>query len=190
MGKCESASRFVQTNRNHPILSGLWTLTPSVMIRVHLMIGVTVRSSEVTWGNNPFFANNLRQDGDKNTQMVPNDLARQGDSEDMHIDLLGSWPDLDMTWTKVRFRNWQILLLTFQGQNAYDPNRLDEINTMVSFYFHVSHSKISNEKPFSQKSIIFHLMISPPNLLTLGQIWSENVTGAWKELFNACFNSS
>ena len=36
------------------------------------------------------FANNSRQDVDRDAQMVPNDLARQAASEDMHIDLLRS----------------------------------------------------------------------------------------------------
>ena len=52
---------------------------------------------EVTRGQNPVFANNSRQEGDREAQMVPNDLARQAASEDMHIDLLRSRPDLDLT---------------------------------------------------------------------------------------------
>ena len=39
MGKHENASRFVQTDQNHPILSGSWPLTPSVQIWEHLTIG-------------------------------------------------------------------------------------------------------------------------------------------------------
>ena len=65
---------------------------------------VTGRSSEVTWGHNPFFANNSWQDEDRDAQMVPNDLAYQSGLEAMHIDLLGSWTDL--TWPEVRFWNW------------------------------------------------------------------------------------
>ena len=52
------------------------------------------------------FANNSRQDVDRDAQMVPNDLARQAASEDMHIDLLRSWYDLDLTWTEFKFCNW------------------------------------------------------------------------------------
>ena len=71
--------------------------------QVNWWSGVTGRSSEVTWGHDPFFANNSRQDGDRDAQMVLNDLASQATSEDMHIDLLESWPDLYLTWPEVRF---------------------------------------------------------------------------------------
>ena len=91
MGKYENASRFAQADRNHPMLSGSWPLTHlwwSGCNWRHLML------PEVKWGHNPFFANKSRQDGDRDAQMVPNDLARQAASKDMHVDLLGSWPDL------------------------------------------------------------------------------------------------
>ena len=52
-------------------------------------LGVTGRSLEVKWLHNPFFANKSRQDGNRDAQMVPNDLAHRADSEDVHIDLLG-----------------------------------------------------------------------------------------------------
>ena len=57
----------------------------------------TGRSYEVT-RSNPFFANKSWQNRDRDAQMTPNDLARQAALEDMHIDILGSWPDLDLTW--------------------------------------------------------------------------------------------
>ena len=42
-------------------------------------------------GHNPFFfANNSRQHGDIDTQIFPNDLARQAAWKDMNIDLLKS----------------------------------------------------------------------------------------------------
>ena len=40
--------------------------------------------------HNPFLANNLREDGDRDVQMVPNDLAHQAAQADVHIDLSGS----------------------------------------------------------------------------------------------------
>ena len=48
------------------------------------------KSYEVTWGHNPLFANDSRQDGDIVAQMVPSDFARQSASNDMHIGLLGT----------------------------------------------------------------------------------------------------
>ena len=56
-------------------------------------LGATVDlgSQESHRGHNPFFfTNNSRQHGVRDTQMLPNDLARQAASEDMHIDLLKS----------------------------------------------------------------------------------------------------
>ena len=42
-------------------------------------------------GLNPFFAGKWRQNGEKDTQMGPNDLTRQATSKDvqLHTDLLG-----------------------------------------------------------------------------------------------------
>ena len=126
--------------------------------------GFTGRSSEVTWGRHPFFANKSRQDGDKDVQMVPNDLAHQAASEDMHTDLLGPWPDLDLT-------RGQILKLTFQGQKFMFRNGSTR-RIRCHFHFHISHiQKVINEKPSPWKTIIFYSMTSGAKLLTLGQIW-------------------
>ena len=46
---------------------------------------------------NLFSTNDSRHDGDRDAQTVPNDLARQDASEDMHINLLGSWLDLELS---------------------------------------------------------------------------------------------
>ena len=119
--------------------------------------GVSVRSSEVTWGHNPFFFfNNSWQDGDRDAQMVPNALTRQAASEDMHIALLGSWPDFDMTWG-------QILKLTFQFQKVYIPNRLDKANTMVSFSY-LSYQRNYQWITISLKNDNF----------SLDDLWSQN----------------
>ena len=64
---------------------------------------------KVIWGHirwQSVFTNNSWQDGDRDAQMLPNDLARQFCPEDMHIDLHGSWPDLDLTRPVVIFWNW------------------------------------------------------------------------------------
>ena len=75
--------------------------------------GVTGRSPEVKWRRNPFFANKSRQDGDRDAQMVQNDLARRATSGVVHIDLLGSWSDLDLTWPEVKFSNWPLKIKKF-----------------------------------------------------------------------------
>ena len=54
---------------------------------------------KVIWGHNSFFANNSWQYRDREAQMVPNDSAGKFGSEDMHIDLFGSWPDLTINWS-------------------------------------------------------------------------------------------
>ena len=95
--------------------------------------GVTGRSPEVKWRYNPFFANKSRRDADRDAQMVPDDLARRAASDDVRIDLLGSWSNLELTWG-------QIFKLTFQDQKVYVSNLLDEANTMASFlccYLHI-----------------------------------------------------
>ena len=72
------------------------------------------------------------------TRMVPNDLARRDTSEDVHIDLLWSWSDFDLTLT------WgQILKLTFQFKKVHVSNRLEKANTMVSLLFsYLSYQKV------------------------------------------------
>ena len=92
MGKYENASGFAYTDRRHPMLSGSRPLIPSVIIRVQLTIAGHGEVAGVKWGHSPFFANKSLQDGDRDAQMVPNDLARRAASKyvQLHIDLLGS----------------------------------------------------------------------------------------------------
>ena len=142
---------------NQPILSGSSPLTPSVMIQVQLMI-VTGRSPEVKWDHNNFFANNSRQDRDRDVQMVPNELARQAASENMHINLLRSWPDLDLTWG-------QILKLTFQYQKVNVSNWLHELKMIVSF-LSLCHSY---EKSYQWKTISVK-----SDSFSFDDFWSQN----------------
>ena len=143
--------------------------------------GITGRSPEVKWRHDTFFANKSRQDGDRDAQRMPYDLACRAASEDVHVDLLGSWFDLDLTWG-------QIFRFTFQVQKVHVSNRLDEANTTVSFLFHISHIKKGiNEKPSPWKTTFFIWWPLELQLLILGQIWSENVTGTWGELINSFF---
>ena len=68
-------------------------------------------------GQNPVFANDMRQNGIY-TQMVPNDLAHQPASNDMHIDLLRSFIHTALTSARPD-QTWDhILKLTAQGQKC------------------------------------------------------------------------
>ena len=62
--------------------------------------GVTGSSTGVKWGHNPLFANKSWQDGDKDAQMVPNDLACRSATANLRTTLLGSW--LILTWPGLR----------------------------------------------------------------------------------------
>ena len=105
--------------------------------------GVTGRSYEVTWGHNPFFANNSWQDEDRDAQMVPNDFARQSGSEDMHIDLLGPWPDLDLTWPEVKFWNGHFMVKRYIFRTVSTSG-----TRLCHFHFRISIiKKVNNEKP-------------------------------------------
>ena len=126
-----------------------------------------LRPNEFKWSHNPFFANKPRPDGDRDTQMVSNDLVRRAASDDMHIDLLG-WicrkgvfllGMMSLTWhLPTRGR---VLKLTFQGKKVHFPNRLDKANTMVSFLFsYLSYQKVINEDQLREKPEFCHLMIS------------------------------
>ena len=233
--------------------------------------GVTWKSPEVKWRHNPVFANRSRQDGDRDAQMVPNDSARRAASEDMHIDLLESWSDVDLTltWLEVKFSN-----LPFKVNDYMLRSGLARRLRWHHFHFRFTYiKKVINEKPspktkkektkwnnFSFDDLwssylasissrrgptwlgcnvpatktrkllgfgplffgggansVFYFLIfiikfyfifplrgggrghgpraPPPSYvpalepkpLTLGQIWSENVVGAWGKLPNAFF---
>ena len=116
MGKYENASHFALTDRNHPILSVSWPLATPVQVRVQLTMG---GHGKVTWGqmrSQSLFYQKSRQDGDRDAQMMINDLAHRAALEDMHIDLLGhnltlTWPCPDLIWG-------QICKLTFQSKKC------------------------------------------------------------------------
>ena len=132
--------------------------------------GVTGWSPEVKWCHSPFFANKSWQDGDRDKQMVPNDLARRAASDDVHTDLLLGH-DLTLTWPEVK--------LTFNIKKYMFRIGLTRRTRWCHFYFRISHiKKVINEKPYlSMKIIIFHLMTSGAKTIDLGQIWSKIVTG-------------
>ena len=58
------------------------------------------RNSMVVRWSHMDHRNKSRQDGDRDAQMAPNDLAHRAALEYVHTDLLGSWSDLDLilTW--------------------------------------------------------------------------------------------
>ena len=107
--------------------------------------GVTWKSPEVKWRHNPVFANRSRQDGDRDAQMVPNDSARRAASEDMHIDLLESWSDVDLTltWLEVKFPN-----LPFKVNDYMLRSGLARRLRWHHFHFRFTYiKKVINEKP-------------------------------------------
>ena len=59
-----------------------------------------------------------------------------------------------------------------------------------NFHFRISIMKNVIDKKTSPWKDIFYSMTSEPKLLTLGQIWSKNVTGEWRELHNVFLSDS
>ena len=129
-GKYENVSCFTWANQNHPILSGSWPLTPSVTIRVQLAVG---GHREVQWGHSLFFDYKSWHDGDRDALMVPNDLTHWAATENVHVDLLGSWSHLDLTWPDLT--QGQILKWTFQGQKVHSEPDQWCIHDAVIFIF-------------------------------------------------------
>ena len=142
--------------------------------------GKSPGSNEGKWGHNTFFANKSRPDGDRGAQMVPNDLTRRAASYDVHINLPGSWSDLELTltWPEVKFWNWPFKVKS----TCSEPT-----NTMVFRIFHIKKVIKENHPRAKRYSIWWPL---EQTLLTYGQSWSENVTRAWRELPNTFLNSS
>ena len=89
--------------------------------------------------------------------MVPNDLARRVASEDVHIDILGSWSELDLT------SNFETEL--FQDQEVRISNRLNEANTLVPFLIFVS--------PTS-KTLLTKNHLSEKQQFSFDDLWSQN----------------
>ena len=105
--------------------------------------------------------------------MVPNDLARRAASEDVHIDLLGSWPDLGLTltWPEVRFWNWLLKVKKYMLRigSTWPRRWCHFILSLIK--------KAINEKTVPVKNDNFYIWWRlEPKLLTLDQIWSWNVT--------------
>ena len=176
--KLTKATQFFQDHNHSP---NLW------WSGCNWWLGVTGRSSGVTWQHNPFFANNSRQYGDRDAQILPNDVSCQAASEVMHIDLLGSGSDLDMTWG-------QILKSTFQGQNVDIPNRIDEVYTVHDGVIYIFKSLISKKLQMKthlhEKRLFFIWWPLESKLFSSGQIRLQNVTPAWRELSHALLNFS
>ena len=141
--------------------------------------GVTGRSPKVKRRHNRFFfSNKSRQDGDKDAQMVPSYLARRAASEVVHIDLLGSWSDLDLTWPEVKFSNWPFKVKKYMFRTG-----LTRRTRWCHFYFRFSHI----EKVINEKMAIFHVMNSEAKIIDLRSNLIKKVSGAWGDLPNAFF---
>ena len=165
-GKYESDSRFVLTNRNHTIISESWPLTPFVIIREQLMIAGSMegqlRSHDVTICFPPITRDRMEIQTYKWCQTT------QYASEDMHIELLGSRPDLDLTWPEKRFWNWYFKVEKYMIRTGSKRR-----TRWCQFHFHVSHQKSYQWKPSPRKKRFFFIW-GPlePKLLSLGKIWS------------------
>ena len=148
--KPNKTNQFFQDHGHSP---HLW------WFRCNWWLMVTGRSPEVNWGHTLFFANNSRQDGDRYAQMVPNDMACQVASKDMHIDVLRSWPVLDLTLTwrpEAKIWNWPFKVIKQMFRTGSTGQ-----TRCCHFSFHVPHiTKVINEKPYPWKTKTFHLMTS------------------------------
>ena len=129
---------------------------------------------KVTWGHMRsqfvfFFANNSRQDGDRDAQMMPNDFARQTVSEDMHIGLQGPWPTL--TWPDLR-SDFEIDLSGPISTWSKLARRGEHDGVIFSFIFLIK--KKNQWKAIHAKNDDFFSWwpLEAPKLLTLGQMWS------------------
>ena len=136
---------------------------PIKMTREKLTIGVTGRSPEVKWGHNPFFANKSRQDGDREVQMVPNDLTRRAASENVHIDLFGSWSDFEPTCPKVKFWNWPFNVKKYMCRTGSTRR-----TRWCHFHFRISHiKKLFMKNHLRENDNFFVWWPLEPKLLTL-----------------------
>ena len=135
---------------------------------------------KVTWGQMTslsVFSSISRDRMEKDAQTVPNGLTRRAASENVHIDLFASWSDLDLTLNRPDLRsNFQIDL---SRSEINISNRIDEVNTMVSFLFcHLPYQKSFNKKSSPWKNTTFHLMTPVAKTIDLRLILIKSVTGA------------
>ena len=106
--------------------------------------GVSGRSPEVKWGHmksqyvcfSPISRDRMEIQTRKwfQTTWLVKPLRK------MQIDVLGSGPDLTLTWPEVKFWNWHFNVKTFRYMSSW----FDEANTMVSFLI----SYLSYQKSF------------------------------------------
>ena len=94
--------------------------------------------------------------------------------------MIWPWPGLDLTWA-------QTLKLTFQVEKVgtcFEPAWRGKHD---GAFFVSSIQKILMKNYLREKRQLFIWWPLEPKLLTLGQIWSEDVSGAWEELPNVFF---
>ena len=95
-----------------------------------------------------------------------------------------TYMDHDLTWHEGRFRNWPFKVKTHILQTGSSRRT-------QWCHFHISHIKeVINKKCSLYKTIIFIWWPLEPKLLTLGQIWSKNVTRPWRKLYRFFLNYS
>ena len=99
----------------------------------------------------------------------------------MHIDPPESW--LTLTWIKS----------DFEIDHSRSKGTCSDVGSMrqtqwCHCHFHIFHirkKKVIKKNHLCEKWQVFLWWPLEPKLLTLGQIWLKNVTGAWRELSNA-----
>ena len=141
-----------------------------MLVRVQLIIG---GYGKVIWGHmrSQFVFSPISSDTmEIETRKLPKELARQDASKDKHIDLLGSWPELDLAWPEIKFWNGP------SRSKSLVSNGLDETDTMVPWisfvylYEVISYTrKLGNF--YHKKRPFFPLMTLNLNPFTLAQIW-------------------
>ena len=90
---------------------------------------------------------------DIDAKMVPNDLARQDASKDMQFDLLGSWPDLGVTWPGLR-SNFEIDLSRAKG-TCLEPALRGEHDVVIIIFTSPMSIKLSMANHLRKKRSFF-----------------------------------
>ena len=158
MGKYGNAFRFAWTDRNRPILTESWPLTPSVMIRVQPTIGghreVTwdhMRSNEVLIRFSPISRDRIDIETRKwcQTTWLVKPLRKMCKLTYMGHDLTLAWPDI---------RSKIEIDLSRSKTICFEPARRGKHDGAFSRISLIK--KDGNEKPSPWKMAIFHLMTS------------------------------
>ena len=109
----------------------------------------------------------------------------------MHIDLLGSWPDLDLILTylghdlTLKFWNWSFKVKKYMFRTGSTRQK----RWCHFLYFCISYQKVINEKPYQWKMIICKLMTSGAKTIDLRSNLIEKRYGGMKDALQRFFES-